>query len=205
MKFIVRKATIKDLPSIYQVERRSYPPELQATHKAIKYRMEIFDIWVAEKNKKIVGFFTCVPAFIPKPETMGRKFLQYRNPHYKKWFDDYRKGKKFNALYITSTAVASNHQGEGIGKTLVKVSLVLAKKYKFKYRVSILRIPGYAEYYKKTRKSAEKYIQEITQGKQKDRFLNLYLGLGFKLGKTLQQYEPDRSSKNFGVIAYKVI
>lgn len=203
MTLVIRKAAQKDLSEIYSVERKSYPPELQATHAAIEYRMDTFGIWVAEKNERIVGFFTCVPANILNPKMLGNKFLKYRNPHYKKWFDDYKKMKKFNALYVTSTAVASNYQGEGIGKALVKTSLNLAKKLKLEYRVSILRIPGYRAYYKKNHKSVQEYIKQIIKGREKDRFLNLYLKLGFELGKPIAQYEPDRSSKNWGVIAYK--
>jgi GNAT superfamily N-acetyltransferase len=205
MKLKIRKAKEKDLKRIFEIEKRSYPPELQAPHKILRYRFETFGIWVAELNKKIVGFFTCVPIKLSWPKPDIKKILKNRNPYYKPWFDEYRKGGKFNTLYVTSTAVESRYQGKGIGKAMIKYSLRLAKKLGLSYRASVLRIPGYRDYYKKTKKSVKDYIKEVKAGKIKDRILNLYLKLGFELGEIIPNYEPDRSSLNYGIFAYKKI
>ena len=52
----IRKAREKDLKRIFEIEKRSYPPELQTTQEILKYRFNAFGIWVAEMNDEIVGF-----------------------------------------------------------------------------------------------------------------------------------------------------
>ena len=56
MKIKIRKATEKDLPQIFTVEKRSYHPLLQATHKVLEYRFNSFGIWV-RKPTNIVDTF----------------------------------------------------------------------------------------------------------------------------------------------------
>jgi len=204
MELVIRKAKKEDLESIFKVEKRSYPPELQAPHKTIKERFETFGIVVAELNKEIVGFYTCIPVFLDwsnMPKVIG-SLKQNRNPHYKNWFEKYKKEKEFNTLYITSTAVSSIHQNKGIGKKLVENSLKLAKKNNLKYRASVLRIPGFAKF-KKTGKNINEYLDKIKSKKIINKNLSLYLSLGFKLGQPVKNYETDRTSSNYGIFAFK--
>jgi GNAT superfamily N-acetyltransferase len=203
MKIVIRIAQRQDLPQVYKIEKRSYLPELQANRDALLHRFEIFGIWVATVNGKVIGFFTGVPVRLSWPRPNIRELIKNRNHYYKPWFDIYKKGGKFNTLYITSTTVEPKYQGKGVGKALVKYSLRLAKKLGLKYRASVLRIPGYNSYYKHTHKPPERYIEEVEGGKTKSHLLSLYLKLGFRLGKPIPNYEPDRSSRNFGLFAYK--
>lgn len=208
MKIKIRKAKEKDFKRIFEIEKRSYPPQLQATHEILKYRLKTFGIWVAEVNGKVVGFFTCVPAKLSWPNPDTKKILKYRKPYYKPWFEVYKKlvkkKKKFNTLWVTSMAVESKHQRKGIGTAMIKYTLKLAKKLNLKYRASALRCQ-YGRYYKKTGKSIYFYKKEINTGKIKDRFLQPYLKLGFVLKAPLANYEPYKGSLNYNIFAYKEI
>lgn len=205
MEIKIRKAEEKDLERIFEIEKRSYPPELRAHNQILRYRFETFGIWVAEMDNKAVGFFTCVPIKLSWPVPRIKEILKNRIPCYKPWFDEYKRKGKFDTLYITSTAVESKYQGKGAGEALITYSLQLAKKLGLSYRASVLRIPGYRAYYKKTSKSPEEYIKEIREGRIRNPLLNLYLKLGFELGRTIPNYEPDRESLDYGVFAYKKI
>ena len=204
MKIIIRKATQSDLLDIYRVEKRSYTPQLQATHKVLQYRMETFGIWAAEVNGKIRGFSTCVPVNMSWPHPNLKKVLRNRKPMYIPWFKEYTEGKKLNTLLVTSTAVESEWQGKGIGTALVKNSLRLAKKLCLAYRASALRCQ-YGKFYKRTGKSIHSYIHEVRSGRIHDRFLGLYLKLGFELGPALLGYEPHKGSMNYNVFAFKKV
>ena len=205
MEIRIRKATKADLKSIYKIEKRSFPPELRATHHALNHRFETFGIWIAEMGGTAAGFFTCVPAKLSWPEPELEKILGHRHPQYRPWFDEYKKGGEFNTLYITSTAVDSEHQGKGAGKAMVEYSLQLAKGMGLSYRASVLRVSGYRAYHKDTGRPAKDYIEEVKKGTVKNPFLGIYLKLGFELGKVISNYEPDRSSLNHGVFAYKKV
>ncbi len=206
MKIKIRKAEKKDLKRIFEIEKRSYTPQLQAKHKILEYRFKTFGIWVAEVNNKVIGFFTCVPVKLSWPKPDIKKILKYRKPYYKPWFEEYKrlkeKGEKFDTLWVTSTAVESKYQGKGIGTALIKHSLKLAKKLGLKYRSSALRCQ-YGHYYKKTGKSIYEYIKEVKAGKIKDRFLQPYLKLGFVLDRPLPNYEPYKGSLNYNIFAFK--
>ena len=201
---LIREATEADLSAIFDVERRSYPPELQATHNALRDRFETFGIRVAEVDGEVVGFYTCAPIYLDvTDERMTEETLkQNRHPHYTRWFEQYKKGEDFNMLYVTSTAVSSGHQGKGIGKSLVEHSLELAKQHKLAYRASVLRIPGFRKFQNKGMDINE-YIEAIKFGSIVNKMLSLYVSLGFTLGQSLANYEPDRTSANYGVFALK--
>ena len=206
MKPIIRPAKENDLESIFKVEKRSYPYELQAPHRVLRDRLNSFGIKIAELDGEVVGFYTCVPVFLDwKDESeLIRKIRQNRDPYYTRWFNEYKNSKIFNTLYITSTAVSSEHQGKGIGKLLVKHSLDLAKEQELDYRASVLRVKGYGKFAKKGLSIGD-YLDGIKTGKIVNPILNHYLSLEFTLGKPISNYEPDRSSMNYGIFAHKKI
>lgn len=202
----VRLAEEKDLETIFRIEKRSYPPELQAPHKVLIDRFEIFGIRVAELNDELVGFYTCIPIELEWSDEKRalETIKQNRNPHYTRWFEQYNQGRDFNTLYVTSTAVSSHHQGKGIGKLLVKHSLDLASEKGLDYRASVLRVKGFREFFNKN-VSIEDYLKGVKRGKIMNPMLGLYLFLGFNLGQVIPDYEPDRSSMNYGVFAFKKV
>jgi GNAT superfamily N-acetyltransferase len=204
MEIKIRKTKKDDFAKILEVEKKSYHPLLQATSQVLEYRMDVFGIWVAEVDDKIVGFFTCIPAKLSWPNPEIKKILKNRHPRYKPWFEEYKKNGEFNTLWVTSTAVMSEYQKKGIGTAMVKYSLKLAKSLGLKYRASALRCQ-YAQFYKKTKKPIQDYIKEVEKGNIKDRFLGLYLKLGFKLGDPLPNYEPYQGSLNYNIFAYKKV
>ncbi len=205
-KITIRDAKETDLESIFLVERKSYPPELQATHEAIMERFEIFGIRIAELNGELAGFYTCVPIRLNWSDEEGivQKLAQNRNPHYTKWFKQYKLGGRFNTLYVTSTAVSSQHQGRGIGKKLVLDSLGLAEDHNLEYRASVLRVPGFLKWHKKG-VNIDAFLEMVRDGNIPNPLLNLYLSLGFSLGKPIENYERDRTSSDYGVFAFKKI
>lgn len=202
-----RKAEEDDLSRIFEIEKRSYPPQLQATNEVLRYRFETFGIWVAETNKEMAGFFTCIPVKLSLPDLSGsdlERIMKNRHPKYKPWFEEYKKGGEFNTLWVTSTAVETEYQDKGVGTTLIKTSLDLAKELGLHYRASALRCQ-YARYFQETDGSIQDYMKDVEGGKIKDRFLGPYLKLGFKLITPLPNYEPYKGSLNYNLLAYKSI
>ncbi len=203
MTLTIRDSLEKDLSSIFQIEKRSYPPELQAPHNIIRSRFETFGIKIAEIDGEIVGFYTCVPINLDwNDENLLGTIKQNRDPHYIPWFELYKNSNEFNTLYVTSTAVSSSHQSRGIGKSLVKHSLGLVKELDLEYRASVLRIPGFNEHNQKGINIID-YLERIRSKDIINPMLNLYLSLGFTLVGPISEYEPDRTSMNFGVFAFK--
>ncbi|MEK7185533.1 MAG: GNAT family N-acetyltransferase [Patescibacteria group bacterium] len=200
----IRKAIQKDLPEIMRVEKNSYSPQLQASREVLGFRLKTFGIWVAEVDGVIRGFFTCVPAELSWPNPNIKEIIKNRNPKYTPWFEIYIKGIKPNTLFVTSTAVETGWQERGIGTALVKYSLSLAKKLNLQYRASALRCE-YLKFFKKTKKPIKVFVDEVTKGNIQDRFLGLYLKLGFTLDQPLPNYEPYKGSKDFNIFAYKKV
>ena len=77
----ISKAIEKDLQRIFIIEKRSYTPQLQATHEVLKNRLKTFGIWVAEVNKKVIGFFTCVPTKLSWPKPNVQEIIKKRKPY----------------------------------------------------------------------------------------------------------------------------
>lgn len=204
MKITIRKATKADLPKIFFVEKRSYPPQLQATNKILEYRMDVFGIWVATVNKEIVGFFTCIPIRLPWPKPEINTILKNRHPRYKPWFEEYEKGGKFNTLWVTSTAVMNDYQKKGVGTALIKYSLELTEKLGLQYRASALRCQ-YSRFYNETKQPIQDYIKEVEKGNLNDKFLGPFLKLDFKLGTPLENYEPSNMTPTYNIFAFKKI
>ena len=202
----IRLAEEKDLESIAKVEKNSYPPELQASHSAIRYRFATFGIRVAELGGDIIGFYTCVPISLDwsNEEQIIEKLKKNRSNDYKGWFDEYHKSQSFNTLFVTSTAVSSEYQRKGIGRLLVQHSLDLGREMRLGYRASVLRVKGFRKYFNGGME-VDDYLQHVKTGVITNRILSLYLSLGFDLGKQISDYEPDKSSMGYGVFAFKKI
>ncbi|MDD5606241.1 MAG: GNAT family N-acetyltransferase [Patescibacteria group bacterium] len=199
----VRRAVEGDLPRIFEIEKRSYTPQLQATHAVLRRRFNTFGIWVAEYSGVVRGFSTCVPANI-NWHVLVQQMLDRRKPYYQPWFDAYEQGGEFNTLLVSSTAVETEYQGRGIGTELVKNSLTLANELGLDYRASALRCQ-YKSYLDTAGNSIEEFLEEVRQGNLKDRFLGLYLKLGFQLGPALPNYEPYSGSCGYNIFAYKAL
>lgn len=198
----IRKAKESDFPRIFEIEARSYPPKLHAPNEVLIYRFKTFGIWVAELNGVVVGFFTCVPAKINWPNFDTSKIIANRKPHYKPWFEEYVKLSDFDTLIVTSAAVEDIYQNRGVGTELVSYSLKLAKEMGFSYRASALRCE-YKKYFDQTGKSVIEYLEEVKSGKIHDKFLSIYLKLGFELSCPLPNYEPNEESLDYNIFAFK--
>jgi len=207
LKISVRKAEERDFSRIFEIEKKSYPPQLQTQHKILRYRHELFGLWVAELDGVVAGFNSCVPIRMAWPNPDLEEFRRNRKPHYLPWFERYEKEREeggHNCLLNSSSAVETQYQGKGVGSALVSNTLDIARDNGLKYRVSALRCE-YAKYNKLTGNTIEQYIQDVSDGKVKDRFLALYRRLGFVFSKPLPDYEPDRGSLNYCIFTYKEI
>ncbi len=206
MTIKVRRARDSDFARIFEIEKRSYPPQLQTQHATLEYRHRVFGIWVAELDGEVAGFNTCVPIHLDWPRPDLQRFIRNRKPHYRPWFEEYeagqKKGRNFNSLVNTSSAVETRYQGQGVGTALVKNSLKVAARNGLSHRVSALRCQ-FAPYHRKTGNSIEQFIEDFSAGKIDDRFLALYRKLGFVFAAPLPDYEPDRGSLNYCIFTYK--
>ena len=202
MAIRVRRARTADFDRIFEIEKRSYPPTLQATHDVLRYRYQTFGIWVAQLDGRVVGFFTAVPVKMSWPRPDLRKMMRNRKPYYLPWFREYERGGRFNTLLVTSSAVESRYQRRGAGTALVKHSLRLARRAGLGYRASALRCQ-YGQFFRKTDGTIREYLARVLAGEIDDRFLSLYLKLGFTLGPPLPGYEPDPGSLDHTVFTYK--
>lgn len=204
----VRKARESDFPRIFEIEKRSYPPQLQTRHDILRYRHRVFGMWVAEQDGTVAGFNSCVPICLDWQGAYLEDMLRNRKPHYLPWFRIYERavanGERFNCLLNSSSAVETAYQGGGIGTALVKNSLKIAEQHGLKHRVSALRCQ-YGRYFRRTGLGIGRYIEEVTQGTVTDRFLALYRKLGFVFAAPLPDYEPDRGSMNYCIFTYKEI
>ncbi len=208
MAIRVRKARDSDLPRVFEIERRSYPPQLRTSHDILRYRHRLFGIWVAELDGEVAGFNTCVPIRLRWPNPDLAAFRRNRQPHYLPWFQRYEaersEPERFTALLNTSSAVETRFQAQGVCTALVRNTLALARRHGLGLRVSALPCE-YAPFQRKTGGTIEDYIRAVTTGEVKDRFLALYRRLGFVFHAPLADYEPDRGSLNYCVFSYRTI
>lgn len=208
MAIRVRKASESDLPRVFEIERRSYPPQLRTSHDILRYRHAVFGIWVAELDGEVAGFNTCVPIRLRWPDPDLAEFRRNRKPHYLPWFERYERERagpgKFTALLNTSSAVETRFQSCGVGTALVRNSLAVARRHGLGLRVSALRC-AYARFERKTGGTIEDYIDAVASGEVQDRFLALYRRLGFVFHAPLEDYEPDRGSLDYCIFTYKTI
>jgi GNAT superfamily N-acetyltransferase len=201
---IIRRAREQDLQRIYEIERHSYPSQLQTTDDVLAHRFKKFGIWVAESDENVIGFFTCVPAMIDWPYPDIDRIIQHRHPDYMPWFEEYGRGGEFNTLWVTSTAVEDKYQGRGAGAALVNNSVKLAKDLGFQFRGSALRCE-YGKFHERTKKPIDEYFELLEKGDITERFIEIYRRRGFELIAPLPDYEPNDESMNLDILAVKNI
>ena len=220
MNIEIIKAQKSDMDAIYEVELNSFHPDLQAPKEALEERLDIFGIWAARVDKKIAGFYTCVPTYLNCPTSLDprgsdelvKKLKKNRHPDYKKYIEEYSYGKEynyFNTFFVTSTAVAREFQNKGIGRELIFHSLELANKTNLMYRASVLRAPGYSlwENIERNRDAIPSINKYINIGKERsepwsDRILSLYHSIGFHIACPIHNYQSDKDSGYYGIFAY---
>ncbi len=209
----IRKANPNDLLGIFRVEKRSYPPWLQASHDVLKRRMNNGCILVAEKlvrgKRQIVGFSTFLPVRLSRPKIDLKQIMLNRHPHYEPWFQQWRGKAKPNTLWVFSTAVETKYQNQGIGGILIEGSLRAAKQHGLSYRASALKCEFATK--RNPHEKIEGYLERVKNGQIKDRFLQPYVKRGFELVAPLLEYEmahPRQRPKpnlNYNILAIKKI
>jgi GNAT superfamily N-acetyltransferase len=211
MELTLRKSNGKDLKSIINVENKSYPFWLRASEEVLNDRLRKGGIIVAETliggRERIVGFTTFVPAFLGWPAPDIEKIMRNRHPSYEPWFDGANSGMAYDTLWVASTAVETEFQRRGVGSALVKETLKEARTLNLSYRASALK----CEYSTKGLKNhtIDDYLACVKNGEIKDRFLSLYLNLGFELQTPMQDYESPHprlkdGTRNYNILAFKV-
>ncbi len=210
--FNIRNLTIKDLPQIMRVERSAWEPEWQATEDKFANRIRTFPEGVIGifSQDRLVGVTTSMMFNFDIDQLAGyNKSWEeitgdgYITPH----------NPEGNALYIVSVAVDEQFQGQGLGRQLVAAQKELAKRKELDWVVLGARMPGFREYLtkkysdrfpvgEKLKEEAKVYLSlKRDDGKPVDpeiRFYHSYCG--FRIGKLIPNFGPDKASLNFGVL-----
>ena len=110
----------------------------------------------------------------------------------------------------------NDFQGQGLGRKLVEAQIELARKKGLDLVVLGARMPGFREYLtkkypdqlpvgNKLEKEAKAYLfSKKDDGKPVDpeiRFYHSYCG--FRIGKLIADFGPDKASGNFGVLVFR--
>lgn len=185
------------LDEVVDVEKRTWPDELQASREKFASRLSIFPegFFVIKIGDKAKGVSTSqITTYDPSKsptwdELTDSGFL--RSTH----------DKNGNALYVASVGVAWDGQGHGLGGKLVEAQKDLTRRLGLSYLFLGARIPGYDSYCKEHGEiSAEKYVNlKRDDGQPVDPEMRFYSRCGLNPRKVIPNFEPDNESRDYGV------
>jgi ribosomal protein S18 acetylase RimI-like enzyme len=199
-KIKIRKATIKDIPQILEVEKAAWEEEKAATREMFESRIKTFPegTLVALIDKKIVGVivteiinYNSQDSALSWYEVTDNGFIaKTHNP-------------KGDTLYGVDLSVHPSYQNKGIGKKLLANISKLAIQYNLKQGVLGSRIPNYNKFADKIK--VEDYVKINNYQKNEknippDPELSLYRKCGFRIIKIIPEYFKDPESLNYGVL-----
>jgi len=185
------------LDEVVDVEKRTWPDELQASREKFASRLKVFPegFIVARANGRALGVSTAQITF----------YDPSKSPTWDELTDSGFLMKSHNkdgdALYVASVGVAADSQGIGIGGKLVESQKELAKKLGLKYLFLGARIPGFDAYCKEHGEiSAEEYLAlKNEKGEPVDPEIRFYSRQGLIPTKLIPNFEPDDQSRGYGV------
>ena len=186
------------LNQVIEAEKSAWPPELQATRQKFKSRLKLFPqgFVVVKDNGKIKGVSTSqITIYDPDSSrtwdeiTDSGMIEKTHNP-------------QGDSLYVVSVGVSADTQGKGIGGILVKSQIELAKKLDLKYLFLGARIPGYDAYCRQNSDiSVDEYLRiKNEKGETYDPEIRFYERQGLHPAKIISNFEPDRQSRDFGIV-----
>src|SRR5258708_34587715 len=185
------------LDEVVDVEKRTWPDELQASREKFASRIKVFDegFIVARANGRALGVSTAQINF----------YDPSKSPTWDELTDSGFLIKSHNkdgdALYVASVGVAADSQGIGIGGKLVESQKELAKKLGLKYLFLGARIPDFDAYCKENEEvSAEEYLAlKNEKGEPVDPEIRFYSRQGLNPTKLIPNSEPDDQKRGYGV------
>ena len=186
------------LNEVIEVEKNSWPPELQAPKEKFASRLNLFSegFFVVRVDGKIKGVSTS-------------QITTYDSSSIKTWDEITDNGTikqthspSGDSLYVVSVGVAAESQGKGIGGMLVQSQIDLAKKLGLKYLFLGARIPDYDDYCKQNGDVPVEDYLKIRNEREKtiDPEIRFYEKQGLHPAKIIPNFEPDVQSRDFGVV-----
>lgn len=197
-KIKIRKASIKDISQILEVEKAAWGKERAANFEMFKSRIEIFPegTLVALLNKKIVGVVSTEIVNYNLKETNLSWYEITDNGYIKKTHNP-----NGDTLYGVDLSVHPFYQNKGVGKKLMESVGKLIIRYNLRQGLLGARIPDYHKYAKMI--TVEDYIQvnnKKINNIPPDPELSFYLKLGLKIVKIIPNYFQDPESLNYGIL-----
>lgn len=188
----------KFLDEVMEVEKRAWPPELQASRDKFESRAEVFPqgFIVVKVDGKIKGVTTSqITSYdLLRDETWDEitdngTLKNTHNPS-----DD--------SLYVSSVGVSADAQGMGVGGKLIKAQIELAKQLGLKRLFLGARIPGYDQYCRDHGDlPVDIYLNlKNDENEPLDPEIRFYERQGLKPEKVVPNFEPDPSSKDYGIV-----
>ncbi len=186
------------LNEVIEVEKNSWPPELQAPKEKFASRLNLFSegFFVVRVDGKIKGVSTS-------------QITTYDDSSIRTWDEITDNGTikqthspSGDSLYVVSVGVSAERQGKGIGGMLVQSQIDLAKKLGLKYLFLGARAPEYNAYCKKNGEiPVEEYLKlKNEKGDTLDPEIRFYKRQGLHPAKIIPGFEPDTQSRDFGVV-----
>lgn len=194
---VIPENTESFLEEVVDVERRTWPPELQASKEKFASRLKVFPegFVVARSKERAVGVSTSqIVVYDPSKSPTWDELTD--NGFIAKTHDP-----KGDALYVASVGVAGDSQGMGVGGKLVEAQKELAKRLGLKYLFLGARIPGYDAYCKEHGEiTAQDYLDlKNEKGEPVDPEIRFYSRQGLRPAKLIPDFEPDDQSRGYGV------
>lgn len=186
------------LNEVVEVEKNSWPPELQAPREKFASRLNLFPegFFVVRIDEKIKGVSTS-------------QITTYDSSSLKTWDEITDNGTikqthipSGDSLYVVSVGVGAESQGKGVGGMLVESQIDLAKKLGLKRLFLGARAPGYDAYCKDNGEiSMEEYLElKNDKGEPVDPEVRFYERQGLYPVKIIPNFEPDLQSRDYGVV-----
>lgn len=214
-RVLVGKATHSDVGALLEIERESYPPDMQADEDKLRERLDVFPegqllLWV---GKEPVGYATNqVLRF--DPAAPAKTWLQCTNGGY--IANTHESGG--NALYFVSTGVRGRWRSRGLGSMLYDSRLELAQALGLEYAFANFRIQtlrqnlgrffGLSEraYLQRSEGDLQtighRYLELIEAGEVRDPLCILFRR-GFRVLGIRPWYMADVESLHLGVVMYR--
>lgn len=190
----VRRATLDDIPGLYECELAAYPsfaPSTLPAARELQFEIEAFPDGqlVAVHKDQIVGYATSLIVQLDDDspwyswgEITGGGTFSTHTP-------------SGDTLYGADIAVHPDFRGRGVSQKLYRGRKRLLRRFNLRRMVAGGRIPGYREY--AGRMTAEQYVDRVIRGELRDSSLNAHLRAGYQVRSVHMGYSRDEHSLDY--------
>jgi GNAT superfamily N-acetyltransferase len=198
----IRNLNQADLTSIIQLERNSWPADVQASEYQLMDRLVTFPrgFFGAWFDGELVGMASAqiveMPASLHAATWAGLTadgwIHRTHNP-------------EGNCLHFVSICVHPRHRGNGVAKNLNLARLRLGEDLKLKCALTDARLPGLSHFLEgNPNLNADDYLHRVLAAKTSEPVVMMYLELGFKpLGLLPHCMKSDIESADYGLAMAK--